>query len=76
MPLSLLRIRLLSLFVVVAGLVLIGRLYFVQIIDGADFLQKADRQYAPQSGAFWNRGSISFTTRDGTAVSAATTAPS
>ena len=72
MPLSLLRIRLLSGLVVVAGLVLIGRLYFVQIINGSDFLQKADRQYAPQSGTLWNRGSISFTTRDGIAVSAAT----
>ncbi len=72
MPRSLLRTRLLSLLVVAAGLVLIGRLYFVQVIDGSDFLQKADRQYAPQTGALWNRGNISFTARDGTEVSAAT----
>ncbi len=68
------RTRLLSALCLAAGLLLLGRLYFVQIVDGADFLAKADRQYAPKGGALWNRGSIFFTGKDGSEVGAATLA--
>ncbi len=66
------RTRLLAGLAVLAALILLCRLYFVQVIDGPRFLQKANRQYAPQAGALWNRGTISFTNKDGTEVGAAT----
>lgn len=66
------RIRLISLVVVVAALVLASRLYFVQVVRGETFSDKADRQYAqPQEGIF-DRGSIFFEDKDANKLVAAT----
>ncbi len=68
------RIRLiLSLVVLVAALILI-RLYFVQIVNGDDYAQKADRQFSSGGSGLFDRGSIYFTRKDGTFISAATLA--
>lgn len=65
------RIRLLSVIVVFCGLVLIGRLYQIQIVDADSYLARADSQYTHTKTDLYSRGSISFTTRDGTELSAA-----
>lgn len=65
------RIRLISVCCVAVGLVLAGRLYLVQIVHGADYRQKADRQYSRPDEVLWDRGSIFFELRDGNRVSAA-----
>lgn len=62
--------------VVVGIAVLIaGRLYVVQVVHGTRYSERAKQQFsaAGQSGLF-DRGSIYFTTKDGTHVSAATLA--
>ena len=65
------RARLLSaLFIIAAGL-LVLRLYFVQIVHGADYQKSAQGQYVEASPDTEDRGNIFFTTKDGQLVSAA-----
>lgn len=66
------RIRFLSLCVFLFALLLIGRLYFLQVIESDKYITKADRQYQSASKNVFDRGSIFFTNKDGSLVSAAT----
>ncbi|OHA91713.1 MAG: hypothetical protein A2832_01535 [Candidatus Zambryskibacteria bacterium RIFCSPHIGHO2_01_FULL_44_22b] len=64
------RLRVISLAVFAAALVLGTKLYFVQIVSGEEFASRAEGQYIA-SANYFDRGSIYFTTRDGTLVPAA-----
>lgn len=66
------RIRLLSGLVILASLILLGRLYTVQVVHGDDFRSQATAQYTRPTNHIFNRGSISFTGKDGTVRMAAT----
>jgi len=66
------RIRLLSIFVLIFALVLVGKLYHVQVVDGEELRDRADRQYVQSSYDYFNRGSIFFETKGGDLVPAAT----
>ncbi|MGE5540979.1 MAG: peptidoglycan D,D-transpeptidase FtsI family protein [Bacillota bacterium] len=68
------RLRILSAGILLIALLLILRLYFVQIVHGRDFALRADRQYLNSSQELYDRGSIYFTRKDGTLLSAATLA--
>lgn len=48
------------------------RLYFVQVVHGDEFNDRADRQYVQTTQDLFTRGSIYFTNKDGEHVSAAT----
>ncbi len=65
------RIRLLSFFIVTISLVLIGRLYQIQVVKSDYYQAKAESQYIHTKTDLYSRGSIFFTTKDGTAISAA-----
>lgn len=65
------RIRLLSWFIIIVSLVLIAKLYDVQIVNGQSYKDRANRQYVQPSAGVFDRGSIYFTTKDGTEVAAA-----
>lgn len=67
-----LRVRLIALGFFVATVVIIMRLYFLQIMHGADYALKADRQFTAPGSALFARGSIYFTGKDGTELAAAT----
>lgn len=67
-----LRIRLIALGLILAAMIIISRLFFIQIVRGEYFSEQADRQYTQAGGQLFNRGSIIFTTKDGQEVSAAT----
>jgi stage V sporulation protein D (sporulation-specific penicillin-binding protein) len=69
-----LRIRLILAFLILAAFGIILRLYFVQIVHGDDYLQKANRQFSAGGGGLFDRGSIYFTRKDGSLISAATLA--
>lgn len=69
-----LRIRLVLALVVLAALFILIRLYFVQIVYGQEYAQKADRQFASGGSGLFDRGAIYFTRKDGTLISAATLA--
>jgi cell division protein FtsI/penicillin-binding protein 2 len=66
------RIRIVLAAMVFAALVVLVRLYFVQIVHGDDYTQKADRQFASGGSGLFDRGGIYFTEKDGTTISAAT----
>lgn len=69
---AILRIRIITGIVLVVALILIVRLYFIQITHHATFVAKAEEQYVYTVQGLYSRGSIYFTPKDETAVSAAT----
>src|SRR3989344_9440804 len=66
------RIRLISFGIFIFALVIIVRLYFLQIVDNDFYISKADKQYISTSQKIFSRGSIFFQNKDGSSVSAAT----
>jgi len=66
------RIRLILAFIFLAAILILTRLYFVQIVHGEEYSEKADRQFASGGSGLFDRGSIYFTRKDGTLISAAT----
>jgi cell division protein FtsI/penicillin-binding protein 2 len=71
-PTPVIRIRVLLACIFLFGLVLVGKLYDLQIVNGAAYSQKADRQYVKPNSVIFSRGSIFFQERDGTKVAVAT----
>jgi len=65
------RLRVFSLLLLLFGLLLVSKLYFLQIISGEQFRARAEHQYVAGIN-FFDRGNIYFSTRDGTPVPAAT----
>lgn len=66
------KIRLLSLAILSFACVLGIKLYMVQIVHGRAYSEQAERQYYKPNQAIFNRGSIYFSNKDGSLVSAAT----
>src|SRR3989338_11440272 len=58
--------------IVVFALVLVAKLFLVQVVHGNAYKEEADRQYATPSGNIYERGTIYFETKDGQLVSGAT----
>ncbi|MBI4065623.1 penicillin-binding protein 2 [Candidatus Kaiserbacteria bacterium] len=68
------RIRIVLAVLIFAAFGIFLRLYFVQIVYGEEYSQKADRQFASGGSGLFDRGSIYFTRKDGTLISMATLA--
>src|SRR3989344_7525055 len=66
------RIQFLFGVLLLLALALVGKLFFVQVLHGEDFKEKAGRQYVSSVADAFNRGSIFFTRKDGTLIGAAT----
>jgi stage V sporulation protein D (sporulation-specific penicillin-binding protein) len=66
------RIRIISVCIFGFALILITKLFYVQIIHANSYSQRADKQYATPAGDIFNRGSLFFSKKDGTLVAAAT----
>ena len=66
------RLRILTLVFGLVALLLVARLYFVQIVHGQEYALRAEKQYVSASQELYDRGSIFFTRKDGTLLSAAT----
>ncbi|HEY0220712.1 MAG TPA: penicillin-binding transpeptidase domain-containing protein, partial [Candidatus Paceibacterota bacterium] len=67
-----LRIRIISVSIFLFALLLIGRLYFLQVVNNDVYIEKAERQYSSTAKNIFTRGSIFFRNKDNTLVSAAT----
>jgi cell division protein FtsI/penicillin-binding protein 2 len=65
------RIRVISVCIFCIGLVLMLRLYQIQIYEADLYRDKAERQYVHTAKDVYTRGNIFFTTKDGETVSAA-----
>lgn len=68
-----LRIRLISLGIILIAGLLVSRLFFLQVVRGEVYSAQADSQYFKPVGDAFDRGSIFFTNRDGSPFSVATT---
>jgi cell division protein FtsI (penicillin-binding protein 3)/stage V sporulation protein D (sporulation-specific penicillin-binding protein) len=66
------RIRIISYLILALALMLVAKLYSVQIIHYSDFADRADRQYQRPSGTVFNRGTIYFQSKAGQLISAGT----
>ncbi len=66
------RIRIITGVVIFCMLILIGRLYHVQVANGDRYREEAESQYVHTVRELFKRGSIFFETKDGEKVSAAT----
>jgi cell division protein FtsI/penicillin-binding protein 2 len=53
------------------GVIVIGRLYQLQVVHGQGYAERAERQYVHTASDLYDRGSILFETRDGKLLSAA-----
>ena len=69
---SVLRIRIIFVGIVLFALVLLFRLYDVQVINGSTYSDRADRQYVRTTGDLYDRGNIFMQDRGGRLVSGAT----
>jgi len=66
------QIRIITGVVLFLALVLIVRLYYIQVMEHHEYAAKAERQYVHTVQDLYSRGSIFFTTKDNERVSAAT----
>ncbi len=65
------RIRIISFFILFFSIFLISRLYVLQVVEHDNYIQKADKQYSGSFNVF-NRGLISFSSKDDSLIPAAT----
>ncbi len=55
-----------------AGFIIVGRLYYLQILQGDEYARRVDAQYFSDTKPLFERGTIFFEARDATRVAAAT----
>ncbi len=65
------KVRIIFCFIVFFALIMVVRLYFLQIVDGQSYSEKADRQYTNISVDVYDRGSIFFQDKKDNLISAA-----
>ncbi|MDP3996738.1 MAG: penicillin-binding protein 2 [bacterium] len=65
------RLILIKTAVVAGALILMTKLYTVQIVRGDDFSERAARQYVQEGTSSFDRGNIYFKNKDGTLMGAA-----
>jgi cell division protein FtsI/penicillin-binding protein 2 len=67
------RIRTLSIFAFLGAMLLVVRLFYLQIVRGEYYVQEGEKQYNQTIGPSFSRGSIFFQKKDDTTVAAAST---
>ena len=66
------RIRIIIVCIFLVAIILLVRLFFVQIIHGNSYTERADKQYVTPSSNIFKRGSIFFSKKDNSLVAAGT----
>jgi cell division protein FtsI/penicillin-binding protein 2 len=66
------RVRLVTFFALGIAAILIGRLYYLQVIEGKAYAARANAQFVEPSTPLTDRDSIYFTDKDGNQITAAT----
>ncbi len=66
------RSRIILVCIILFCVVLVAKLFFVQIVHGDSYQETALRQYATPSSSIFERGTVYFERKDGQLVSAAT----
>jgi cell division protein FtsI/penicillin-binding protein 2 len=65
------RIKIVSFLIIFFALILISKLFLIQIVHSNSYREAADRQYSTPSSDIFERGSIFFSNKNGDLVSAA-----
>ena len=65
------RVRVLTAFCVLVMLVIVARLYFLQIVHGRAYAQKANAQFVEPQDSLADRGTIYFVDKNNTRITAA-----
>jgi cell division protein FtsI/penicillin-binding protein 2 len=65
------KVRIFFCFIILFALIMVVRLYFLQIVYGKNYTEKADTQYTNISVDTYDRGSIFFQDKDGNLLTAA-----
>ena len=65
------RTRVLASFFVLFALLCVGRLYYLQVIQGDEYAAKANRVFLTPTNSLFSRGTIYFTAKDGAEIAAA-----
>ncbi|MFA5095243.1 MAG: penicillin-binding protein 2 [Candidatus Paceibacterota bacterium] len=65
------RTRIVFFCISIFALILISKLFLVQVVHSDDYSEQADRQYSTPSSNIFERGTIYFSRKDGQLVSAA-----
>ncbi len=65
------RTKILIFFIILFSLILLAKLFYVQIVHSSIYSDQADRQYVTPTDNMFERGTIFFTRKDGQLVSAA-----
>lgn len=66
------RIRFVIFCIFLVAFILLSRLFFLQVIHKNTYLNRADKQYVTPASNIFNRGSIFFSKKDSTLVTAGT----
>ncbi len=66
------RIRIVIVCILSVAIILLFRLFYLQVIHKNVYAEKADKQYVTPSSNIFNRGSIFFSKKDGSLVTAGT----
>lgn len=66
------RVRVITLFFIFIVLVIVGRLYMLQVVRGHAYATRANAQFLPQTSPLLDRGTIYFSDKNGTHITAAT----
>src|SRR6056297_2999421 len=69
---AILRIRLITTVILTLAVILVARLYQIQVLNHDQYVARAEQQYVHTVQDVYDRGSIFMTTREGERVSAAT----
>lgn len=65
------RIRIVYVLIFAFGLLVLGRLFFLQVLHHGDYKEMANKQYFVSPAQYFDRGSIFFEGKNGQSVSAA-----
>ncbi|MBK5215215.1 MAG: penicillin-binding protein 2 [Candidatus Pacebacteria bacterium] len=66
------RIRIIVVFIFIVAAILISRLFFVQVVHQNFYAERAEKLYVTPASNIFNRGSIFFSKKDGSLVTAGT----
>src|ERR1035437_10398157 len=66
------RIRVIIVCIFLVAIILLSRLFFVQVLHKSLYTERADKQYITPASNIFNRGSIFFSKNDNSLVTAGT----
>jgi cell division protein FtsI/penicillin-binding protein 2 len=67
------RVRMMAVLLALVGVIIVGRLYFLQIMQGRAYAARADAQFIVPKSPLMDRDAILMTDKDGNEITVAST---